>query len=64
MNKPTTVQMEPHKAIWLQPWCRVCEHTEDRTWSQDNYWEDGCEECGMMPVKYVLAPDQPMPARK
>jgi hypothetical protein len=23
-------------------------------------WEDGCEECGTMPVKYVLAQEQPM----
>ena len=51
--------MTPHPVIWLQPWCQACDATEDRTWCQDNVWEGGCEECGEMPVKYVLAPDQP-----
>lgn len=46
-----------HPIIWLQPKCADCD--EDRTWCQDNVWGRGCEECGAMPVKYVLAPDQP-----
>jgi hypothetical protein len=54
--------MDQHKTIWLQPWCQACADTEDRMWCQDNVWAEGCEECGTMPVKYVLAPDQP--ARK
>lgn len=28
-------------------------------WCQDNVWEEGCEECGVMPVKYTLAKLQP-----
>lgn len=49
---------EQHKVIWLQPHCEGCE-AEDRNWCQDNVWAEGCEECGAMPVKYLLAPDQP-----
>ena len=48
-----------HKVIWLQHECKVCQYKQDRLWCQDNVWEDGCEECGTMPVKYVLAEDQP-----
>lgn len=55
--------MDPHKTIWLQPSCQACA-AEDRSWCQDNVWEGGCEECGTMPVKYVLAPDQPAGAAK
>jgi hypothetical protein len=51
--------MDQHKTIWLQPWCQACDQTEDRLWCQDDIWSEGCEECGAMPVKYVLAPDQP-----
>ena len=50
------------KVIWLQPWCDACElHVyEGRQWGQDNVW-DKCdsESCKQMPVKYILAPDQP-----
>lgn len=52
--------MENYKVIWLQPWCQDCGNA-DRMWCQDNVWSDGCEECGTMPVKYVLATDQPEP---
>jgi hypothetical protein len=52
--------MEPHKTIWLEPTCMACEYTTDRQWCQDNVWADGCEDCGSMPVKYILAPDQPL----
>lgn len=50
-----------HNVIWLQPWCQACAATEDRMWCQDNVWDSGCDECGAMPVKYILAPDQPQP---
>lgn len=49
--------MSDHPIIWLQPGCEGCEN-QDRMWCQDNVWPEGCEECGAMPVKYVLAPDQ------
>jgi hypothetical protein len=53
--------VENHKTIWLQP---ACDDTIDgREWCQDNVWPNGCEECGAMPVKYVLAPDQPDPVK-
>jgi len=51
---------EPHPVIWLEPSCQSCSG-EDRMWCHDNVWADGCEECGTMPVKYILAPDQPKP---
>jgi hypothetical protein len=51
-----------HKTIWLQPTCPACElyppDIEGRQWCQENMWSEGCD-CGAMPVKYVLAPDQP-----
>lgn len=53
--------MEPHRVIWLQPWCQACARTEDRMWCHDNVWSEGCEECGAMPVKYALVPGQPLP---
>jgi hypothetical protein len=46
-----------YPVIWLEPDCEGCE--DDRAWSHSNEWPAGCEECGEMPVKYVLAPDQP-----
>jgi hypothetical protein len=47
--------------IWLQPWCDKCERSaEDRTWCRDDVYLQ-CDECGAMPVKYVLASDQPQP---
>jgi hypothetical protein len=54
--------MSDHQIIWLQPWCEECEkhvHSIEsgRTWCKDNPY-DPCE-CGAMPVKYVIAPDQP-----
>jgi hypothetical protein len=56
---------EHHQTIWLAPWCdacaAVCVNDAGRTWCQDNAY-DPCEECGRMPVKYVLAPDQPQPS--
>lgn len=45
--------VENPKVIWLAPACE-----DERTWCEDNMWPNGCEECGMMPVKYVLAEDQ------
>jgi translation initiation factor 2 beta subunit (eIF-2beta)/eIF-5 len=56
------VPHQPHPVIWLEPCCSSCDDYEyERTWSKDNIWESGCEMCGvMMPVKYVLAPDQPL----
>lgn len=51
--------MDHHKTVWLQPWCETCRLHEDRVWCEDNVWEDGCEVCEAMPVKYVLADDQP-----
>ena len=61
-----------HPVIWLQPWCDSCDlHSDEgRQWCQDNVWDkcDGAgftfgvgrrEGCKQMPVKYVLAPDQP-----
>jgi hypothetical protein len=52
---------QPHQVIWLQPRCSICDlrGDEERYWSRENDWEGGCERCGAMPVKYVLAPDQP-----
>jgi hypothetical protein len=55
------VPHQPHQVIWLEPRCSSCgsdEYENERLWSKDNVWEDGCETCGLMPVKYVLAPDQ------
>lgn len=49
--------MTEHQVIWLAPRCGgVC--VQDREWCQDAVWGP-CEECGAMPVKYILAPDQP-----
>jgi hypothetical protein len=45
---------QEHQTIWLQPWCENCAMYEDRTWCQDNVWEDGCEECGAKPVRYLI----------
>jgi hypothetical protein len=50
-----THKFEEHKEIWLQPWCDNCAMTEDRTWCQDNVWEDGCDGCERKAVRYVLA---------
>lgn len=55
--------MSDHQTIWLKPWCDECKknhyrHDEGQTWCQDNVY-DPCEECGAMPVKYVMASDQP-----
>ena len=51
-----------HPVIWLQAWCDSCERHvyEGRQWCQDNVWDkcDG-EGCKQMPVKYIIAPDQP-----
>lgn len=50
-----------HETIWLQPWCDGCEkhaYGEGRLWCQDDVWGK-CDECDAMPVKYVIAPDQP-----
>jgi len=47
---------EQHKVIWLQPTCKECVN-HDRAWCQDNVWENGCEECGAQPVKYVIQPE-------
>ncbi len=54
--------MTEHQTIWLQPWCEQCERAahsveSGRTWCQDPVY-DQCD-CGAMPVKYVIAPDQP-----
>lgn len=46
---------QQHAEIWLQPWCRDCDRTEDRTWCQDNVWKDEPCECGAQAVRYVLA---------
>jgi translation initiation factor 2 beta subunit (eIF-2beta)/eIF-5 len=48
-----------HPIIWLAPQCQTCE-SADRLWCKDNVWGHGCEECGAMPVKYVLADNQPI----
>jgi len=47
------------KIIWLQPWCDMCElhGYEGRQWCDDVF--DKCEGCSKMPVKYIIAPDQP-----
>lgn len=50
-----------HPVIWLQPWCIDCEHnqaSEGRQWCEDDVWFEGCD-CGVLPVKYVIAKDQP-----
>src|SRR5208282_5758750 len=51
------------KTIWLQPWCDTCDlHVyEGRQWCEDGSVFDKCEGegCGKMPVKYILAPNQP-----
>ena len=50
--------MSEHQTIWLQPWCDECQRRGvDRTWCQDAVY-DPCD-CGAMPVKYVIAADQP-----
>ena len=48
--------MSEPKAIWLQPWCVNCDNHigEGRQWREDDVWGK-CEDCGKMPVKYVLA---------
>ena len=50
--------VEPLQVIWLQPWCEGCKTwADERTWCQDDAW-GACDECGRLPVKYVIAPDQ------
>lgn len=49
--------MKLHLTIWLAPGCEG-QCAQDREWCSDNVFEP-CEECGAMPVKYILAPDQP-----
>jgi len=61
MTDMRSEEMDEHKTIWLQPWCQSCARHEDRAWCEDNVWAEGCEECGVMPVKYQIAPDQPAP---
>jgi hypothetical protein len=54
--------MSEHQIIWLQPWCADCElnsYGDGRLWCDDPSYLDPCEGCGAMPVKYILAPDQP-----
>ncbi len=51
--------MEQYPVIWLEPCCDKCEYDGDRRWSRDEAFFDPCD-CGAMPVKYVLAPDQPV----
>jgi hypothetical protein len=54
--------MNDPKTIWLQPWCADCEGSyrsdEGRLWCEEDTWGQ-CFDCGVMPVKYILAPDQP-----
>lgn len=55
---------QEHQIIWLQPWCDGCQKHADsidngRTWCVDEAWGP-CEDCGAMPVKYVMAADQPI----
>jgi hypothetical protein len=54
--------MTSHTTIWLQPWCAECDRSsyEGRQWCEDNVW-DKCDNCDALPVKYVIAPDQPKP---
>jgi hypothetical protein len=59
-------EMSEHQTIWLQPWCDECAKASwnetmsgGRTWCQDAVY-DSCD-CGAMPVKYILAADQPQP---
>lgn len=60
-NAPVVTPEQRHETIWLAPWCDGCEKQcysdEGRTWCQENVYEP-CEECGRMPVKYMIAPDQ------
>jgi hypothetical protein len=57
----TEAEYQHPTTIWLQPWCDKCERSaEDRTWCRDEVYLQ-CDECGAMPVKYVLASDQPQP---
>lgn len=50
-----------HPVIWLQPWCTGCDlYNDPRLWCQDDVWGK-CDECDALPVKYMLAPDQPTP---
>jgi predicted nucleic acid-binding Zn-ribbon protein len=42
-----------HKVIWLEPHCVPA--GEQREWCEDNAWENGCPDCGVMPTKYVRA---------
>lgn len=51
--------MAEHPVIWLAPGCDG-DCVQDRCWADQDAWGP-CEECGAMPVKYVLAPDQPTP---
>lgn len=55
--------MSQPPVIWLQPWCDDCERASaydvGRCWSEDDPWGK-CTQCDKMPVKYVLAPDQPV----
>jgi hypothetical protein len=53
-------EMTEHQTIWLQPWCAKCRtepYGDGREWCEDEAW--GQCDCGAMPVKYALAPDQP-----
>jgi rubrerythrin len=56
--------MTDHRTIWLEPWCDECERSfrskDGRIWCEDNPWQQ-CPTCGAMPVKYVIAEDQPKP---
>lgn len=51
---------QEHKTIWLQPWCRDCEHHDKqsdtgRLWCQDDVWGK-CDECGRPSVKFSISP--------
>jgi hypothetical protein len=55
-------KQDVHQTIWLQPWCDDCARNCNpenggRQWCQDEVW-GACEECGLKPVKYVLADDE------
>ncbi len=51
---------DDHKEIWLEPTCKDCVNGE-RSWCEDNVWDEGCPDCHAMPVRYVLAP--PLPSK-
>lgn len=54
---------QPHKTIWLQPWCAECDKNsgDGRQWCEDDIWEQ-CSECDERSVKYVIAVDGELPA--